>query len=326
MKKVIFIILAFIFICLCYLTVVSAEKVLRTDWKIPSALEQNKTQYRLVLITQDMETPFWDEVGNGALVQADKLSVSMEVWGSYGNNQEDFLKKVELAIHSKVDGIIVQGLNTDEFKHLSKIKASFYGIPIVTIANDVPMDESLRRTYVGSDQYAAGKMIANELVADMGTSGKVVLMYDNREEYYQVQRLHGIHDVLKEYPDIEMIDAETTDMRDQVIATTQEVLNQSPDADAFIAVNANIVGAMLQEISKRFQIEPYYIYSFDDGPESLSLLTQGKLDAIIKQSPEEMGKKGVQLIVEWLDDETVPLEINGYYTDIDILRALEFHE
>ena len=81
----------------------------------------------------------------------------MEVWGSYGKNQEDFLKKVEIAIHSKVDGIIVQGLDTEKFKNLTKVKAAFYGIPIITVANDVPMAESLRRTYVGSDQYLAGR-------------------------------------------------------------------------------------------------------------------------------------------------------------------------
>ena len=39
--------------------------------------------------------------------------------------------------------------------------------------------------------------------------------------------------------------------------------------DAFIAVNANIVGAMIQEIGRRSQVEPYHIYTFDDGPESL---------------------------------------------------------
>ena len=62
-------------------------------------------------------------------------------------------------------GTIVQGLDSEEFYQLAKFKASFYGIPIITIANDVPMTESLRRTYVGSDQYEAGELIARQLVA-----------------------------------------------------------------------------------------------------------------------------------------------------------------
>lgn len=278
-------------------------------------------QPRLVLITQDTETPFWDKVGSGAIEQAEKEGASLEIWGSYGNNQEDFLKKLEIAIHSKVDGIIIQGLDKEEFEYLSKVKASFYGIPIITVANDVPMTESLRRTYVGSDQYKAGMMIAKQLLSDMGTCGDVLLTYNSNQEYYQKQRLNGIEDVFKNYPNVHTIYAETSSSREQIIATTRNVLNETPDVDGIIAVNANIVGALVQEISKRSQVEPYYIYSFDDGPESITLLNQGKIDALIEQSPKMMGKKSVELIMDWLKEETVPLDFEGYFTEIRILKA-----
>lgn len=304
----------------------SINKVIRSDGETPRMLDSEQAEYRLVLITQDINTPFWDNVSKGALKQAQEEDVSLEIWGSYGNNKEDFLKKLEIAIHSKVDGIIVQGLDTDPFKNLTRIKASFYGIPIITVANDVPMAESLRRTYVGSDQYQAGKMIAEQLLYDMGESGNVIFMYDDHLEHYQQQRLSGMEDVLRGYPDVKMVYAETSETRDQVIATTQDMLNKMPDADAFIAVNANIVGAMIQEIGNRYQVEPYYIYSFDDTPEALSLLRSGKLDGIIQQSPETMGEISVKLMMEWLRGETVPLEMDGYYTDIDILKVMDTYE
>lgn len=311
--------LIFVFLLLSYFTIESAIKVFRSDWQLPK-INQQEEVYRLVLITQDVETPFWDKVASGALKQAEENGASLEVWGSYGNNTEDFLKKMEIAIHSKVDGIIIQGLDTEDFKQLTKIKASFYGIPIITVANDVPMSESLRRTYIGSDQYKAGELIAKQLVSDMGAIGEVVLMYDRQQEFYQTQRLNGIKDVLKNYPDVQIMYAETSDSREQTIAATQDVLNRMPEVDAFIAVSADVVGAMIQEISRRYQVEPYYIYSFDDGSDSLPLLKKGKLDGIIKQSPKEMGEKSVQLLLEWLNGETVPLKSEGYFTEIDILK------
>ena len=85
-----------------------------------------------MLITQELDTPFWNKVGQGALKQAKEENVQLEVWGSYGNNRDDFLKKMEIAIHSKVNGIIVQGLDNEEFKELTKVKAAFYGIPVIT--------------------------------------------------------------------------------------------------------------------------------------------------------------------------------------------------
>jgi ribose transport system substrate-binding protein len=319
LRKTGIIVLIFVFLLLSYFTIDSAIKVFRSDWQLPK-INQQEEVYRLVLITQDVETPFWDKVSSGALKEAEEKGASLEVWGSYGNNTEDFLKKMEIAIHSKVDGIIIQGLDTEEFKQLTKIKASFYGIPIITVANDVPMSESLRRTYIGSDQYKAGELIAKQLVLDMGTIGEVVLMYDRQQEFYQTQRLNGIKDVLKDYPEVQIMYSETSDSREQTIASTQDVLNRMPEVDAFIAVSADVVGAMIQEISRRYQVEPYYIYSFDDGPDSLPLLEQGKLDGIIKQSPKEMGEKSVQLLLEWLNGETVPLKSEGYFTEIDILK------
>lgn len=323
MRKIVFIVLGVVFVILSYFTAVSAGKAFRSDWQLPPRSDQTDSAYRLVLITQELETPFWDKVGAGALEQAHKEGVRLEIWGSYGKNQVDFLKKVEIAIHSKVDGIIVQGLDTDEFKQLTKIKSAFYGIPIITVANDVPMAESLRRTYVGSDQYMAGRMIARQLLSDMGTSGQVVLMSDDQQEYYQKRRIAGIADVLNDYPDIRTVYAETPDTREQVIATTRDLMNRFPGMDAFVVVNANLAGAMIQEIGRRTQVEPYHIYSFDDGSESLALLKQGKLDGMIGQSPEMMGKISVSFIMQWLQGDTVPLDIYGYLTGIRMLKATD---
>lgn len=322
MRKIVIVALGIICLTLCYFTFVSAGKAFRSDWKLPQTAVPEQTQYRLVLITQELETTFWDKVSHGAVAQAQKDGASLEVWGSYSKNQEEFLKKIEIAIDSKVDGIIVQGLDSEAFKSLTKIKAAFYGIPIITVANDVPMAESLRRTYVGSDQYAAGQLIARQLIEDMGQQGNVILLGDTYREYYQKERLAGIQDVLKDYPDVRTAYAETEATREQVIATTKDLMNQVPDADAFIAVNARMADAMLHEIGRRSQIEPYHVYTFDDGPESETLFEQGKLDGMIEQSPEKMGELSVELMMEWLSGETVPLEMNGYLTDIRMTKAM----
>ncbi|MCM3740785.1 substrate-binding domain-containing protein [Oceanobacillus luteolus] len=314
-----------IFICVCltlsYFTIVSASKVFKTDWELPQSTEQVDTKQRLVLITQELETPFWDKVATGAMDEAEKEGVSLEVWGSYGNNQEEFLKQIEIAIYSQMDGIILQGLDTDEFKNLTKIKAASYGIPIITVANDVPMGDSLRKSYVGSNHYEAGKMIGEQLIADMGTVGEVAVMIDKQHQYFQEQRLEGIREVLQRYPTIDIHYIETEDTRKEVIATTKDVLNRNPNINAFIVVNVEILAAMINEIERRSQIEPYFIYSFDDDYESITLLKQGKVDGIIEQAPEEMGKMSVKLILDWLNNKKVPLDLEGYQTDIKIIKA-----
>lgn len=319
MRKTIVVLLAAICAVLIWFTSASAYKVFRADWRLPQTPLQESAEYRLVLITQELETPFWDKVGAGAREEAAKHGAMLEIWGSYNNDADEFLKKLEIAIHSRMDGIIVQGLDTDAFKELVKYKAASYGIPVITVANDVP--DSLRRTYVGSDQYEAGRMIARQLAADMGPEGTVILLRDNGNAYYQEQRLDGIRSILESYPGIELQYAETQGSREQVIAAMQDLMNLSPDVQAFIAANANLTAVMVQEIGRRSRVKPYHIYSFDDSPDMLTLLREGLIDGIIEQSPEAMGRISTALMIDWLEGRQLPLKTSGYHTEVRLRKA-----
>ncbi|MWC28856.1 substrate-binding domain-containing protein [Paenibacillus sp. MMS18-CY102] len=318
------------FLVLFYFTVHAAYKLFASDLPVPglalaaeAEAEADAHAYRLVVITQELDTPFWLQVKKGALSAAAERGVSLEMWGTYSSDRNEFLKQIEIAIASKVDGIIVQGLNTPEFTYLTKIKAAGSGIPILAVANDVPMNDSLRRTYVGSDHLEAGRMIARQLVKDMEGTGKVVLMVSDRQEDYQRSRLKGIVEVLRAYPQVKTEIVASGDEKDAAVSATDELLNTQPDAKAFIAVAANHANVIIQEIEKRSQVEPYFIYSFDDSPDSMALLKQGKIDALIAQSPEQMGELSVKLMVQWLDGKVVPLNPDGYFTNIRVLRAGE---
>lgn len=308
---------------LCYFTSASIVKLYRAGSPMPAALQEQEVPYRLVLITQEMDTPFWDLVGDSALAEAEKQGISLQIWGSYGSNEDDFLKKMEIAIASKVDGIIVQGLDTEEFNELTKIQAGRHGIPVITVASDVPMQDSLRRTYVGSDHKEAGRLVARELLSDMGQAGTVILIGGSRQRYDQDLRLAGIHDILQHYPDIHTVFAEAPDERERVVSAARDVMNRYPEADALIAVNSNITETLVREIGKRYHQSPFRIYSFDDSPETMELLKAGKLEGMILQSPEEMGRISVDLMVKWLKSEAGPLDMNGYYTNIRMVKAEE---
>ena len=319
-KKVIFVLCSLCAV-LGFFTILSVHKVLNSEWELPSAVSSEQERKRIVLITQELDTPFWKLVGQGAASQAEREDVGFEIWGSYGKNQEDFLKQVEIALHSKVDGVIVQGNDTDEFQQLARIKAASYGIPIITVANDVPVEKSLRKTYVGSDHYAAGELLMEQLLDDMGDSGEIILLGDGNLEYSEQLRLNGMEDQLEQYPGIQSIYIESGSSDEEAADAAQNALNQHPNVDAFILLDIRQAHVVMEEISSRTELEPFYLYSFDDGSDASALLTEGKLDAIIEQSPEEMGEKSVEMMMKWLRNEVVPLDSKGYVTDIRIVEG-----
>lgn len=319
-RKVIFVLCSLCAV-LGFFTVLSVNRVLHSEWELPEAVQSEQERFRIVVITQELDTPFWKLVGEGASKQAEKEGATLELWGSYSKNQEDFLKQVEIALHSKVDGIIVQGLDTEEFQQLTRIKAASYGIPIITVANDVPVEKSLRKTYVGSDHYEAGKMLMEQLVMDMGEQGEVVLLGGTELEYSQRLRLKGIEESLEKYSDISSAYVDSGSSDEEAAAAIQQALNEHPGVDAFVSLNVRQAATIMQEISRRTELEPYYIYSFDDGSDATELLNGGQLDGIIEQSPEQMGEKSVALMMQWLRNEVVPLDSEGYITDIRIVEG-----
>ena len=82
MKRYMYIILGIVFVSLCYLIFVSANIVFSNDLALPKTNKKADSQYRLVLITRDMDTTFWNKVGRGASKQAVKEGASLEIWGS----------------------------------------------------------------------------------------------------------------------------------------------------------------------------------------------------------------------------------------------------
>lgn len=304
-----------------YFTAVTMRDVFSSNMPIPAIEGDTFDQYRLVLITQELDSPFWKDVEQGAFAAAERNQVSLEAWGTFGFNEVDFLHHVEIAIASKVDGIIVQGWDNEEFKRLTKTRAASNGIPIITVVNDVPVNDSFRRTYVGSNHAEMGRMIARQLIEDMGDSGKVVLMVGDRQEHSQLERLAGILEVFHQYPGISSETITIGSTNEKAAAVINQILNQEPSTRAFISVNSNSTGVMVREINKRYRIEDFYLYSFDENPETLKLLRDGAIDALIAQEPHKMGELSVDLMVRWLEGVDLPLDYEGYFTDIKVLRA-----
>ncbi|KGX93727.1 sugar ABC transporter substrate-binding protein [Pontibacillus halophilus JSM 076056 = DSM 19796] len=322
MRKLFTLALSLIGCVLFYYTFQAVTDVFYNDWDLPAATEQSSNKPRVVLILNEVDHPFWGQVVNGAWKQAAVSEVSLEVSGSFSNDPDDFLRNIEIAIYSKVDGIIVQGNANEKFESLTKLKAASYGIPIITVAHDVPKEDSLRKTYVGSNQVKAGEQLARQLIHDMGSSGEVILMVGDTSDYVQQQRLEGIENYLASHSSITVNSQSVGNERQGEVITVSNLLNQYPHSKAFVAVNGTYTKELVDEIETRTNVEPYFIYTFDEEREASSLLKEEKIDGVVKQSPEAMGKRSVELMKNWIEKENVPLSIEGYYTETKLVKEL----
>lgn len=129
----------------------------------PSAISESGVELNkyYVMITSDRELDFWQSVYKGAYEEGLKKGVSVELMGE--NLSEDYDEKdlMEIAIASKVDGIIVYADDSLEMRSLID-EAVYEGIPVVTVYGDNA--NSSRICYVGVGSYNLGREYGKQIV------------------------------------------------------------------------------------------------------------------------------------------------------------------
>lgn len=166
--------------------------------------ETRSSKHHFVLIGEEMGHDYWRLVGEGAKKAESRYDVVVQYEGGpKRSNPDEQLKLFDMAIKSKVDGIIIQALN-DEFTPMIN-KAVKKGIPVITIDTDAP--ESMRSTYIGTDNYKAGQMAGQALIED--TDGKAIIGIVtggmDKDNHQHQLRLEGFKDTIAQVEGIKIV-------------------------------------------------------------------------------------------------------------------------
>ena len=116
-------------------------------------------------------------------------------------------------------------------------KAVAAGIPTVVYDSDIP--ESNRHAFLGTDWYEIGKMQGEEMVKLIGGKGKIAYMgilgLVNMEQGFK-----GLLDVLKNYPEIEVVGKYDDKANvEEAAKITSDVLAAHPDIAGFCGFDSN---------------------------------------------------------------------------------------
>ncbi|CAH0119298.1 MULTISPECIES: substrate-binding domain-containing protein [unclassified Paenibacillus] len=274
--------------------------------------------YRIVFISGDSGSPFWKRVKEGASSAADENVAAIEFKETFQDDAGEYLKNIEMAISSRVDGIIVQGTDDPEFIRIVN-KALQKGIAVVTVFTDAP--DSLRKTYVGPNHYEEGIVIGERIASRMAGQGQIGIVYGVAPTSHISLRKDGLEQALAGYPGIRILEIppSAADSRRSSAEETNELLNRYPECKVFIGLTAEAAGGIVQVIKARDRIRNYSIYTFDENAEILDWIDKGILSATLLQHPEEIGFKSTTLILRWLEGKDNPLERN-YYTPVEMIE------
>jgi len=246
---------------------------------------------KFALIPKALDIPVFDYANIGAQRAAKDLGDVDVIYR--GPDHSDVLKQketLESFITQKVDGIAISVLNADALTSTID-KAVEAGIPVVTWDSDAPA--SKRFAFWGVDDFKSGQAMgkaAAELLNGKGTVAFITSMGANN----LARRLDGVKDVLKDYPNIKVI--EMYDVQEDAVRCSAMIAagsNRYPDLGAWISVG----GWPVFTQNALAPVPPNTkVISFDTNPPAPDLIKAGKAQVLIGQKYFGWGSETMKLL------------------------------
>lgn len=275
-------------------------------------------KYRVVFIPPAVGDPYWEQVKDGISGVASAQEALLEVHGGYRFNVSEMVKAMRMAISSKVDGIIVMGVDHPDFIKAVN-DATQKGIPVITVGIDAP--QSLRKMYVGTDHIASGEALGKLIVQEMKRMGNVGILGRQQSTTMQALRLQGLRRSFQHVPRMQVFEQIYDQKVGQEALETMNqmngMLNEHPNLQSVIVLNGDEVDSVLRVISERMTTSNIKIYTFDDVPQAADSYYSGEVQGLIAHDPKQIGSVSMKYLLTWIEGKRLPLP-HHVYTDFQV--------
>lgn len=245
--------------------------------------------YRVGMSLQD-DSPFVLRVGDklAELVDAGDDSIELVVYNGMANPNAQ-IAHVESFISSGFDVIILDPISYDECAMAVTI-AQNAGVPLITTIAQT-YNPTGYMSFVGSDHYESG-VIQAQMVADyLKGKGKVVVLEGVMGISAQIERHKGYIDVLKYYPNIEIVAIQTAAwQRDEAYAIVENWIRNGKDFSVVLSENDNMAMGALEAIEKHGKQGSFAVFGIDGDQDALLAVRDGRLKGTVFHNAEKIAE------------------------------------
>ena len=264
-------------------------------------------QHTVALVAKSTQTEFWLSVFAGAEAAATEYNLKLTITGP--ETEEDYEaqnRMVADAVAAGAEAIVFSAIDYEN--NASAIdEAARAGVKIVAIDSSVASE--MVSTYIGTDNYAAGRMAAQaalERVEGELTVG--IVNYDISSANGQ-EREHGAVDLLQESGRAEVAAViNTLAEAGQAKEDTEAMLAEHPEINVLLAFNEPTSVGAAEAVSALGLSESVFLVGFDSNVVTVDGLQEGSVDALVVQNPYAMGYLGVESAYKLLAGQGDSLE------------------
>ena len=249
-----------------------------------------------------LQTEFCMRMDNAAQKWAEENGVKYKSYDG-NNDAATQLSQVETMIADGVDAIILNPQDADACSACVDA-ADEAGIPIVGVNTMVNNDKLT--AYVGSQDVSAGEYMIDYMKKN---AFNIVVIEGPMGQSAQLQRMEGIENVLKDYPDIQILDQNTANWSRSEAMTLMEtwITTYGDDIDAVVSENDEMALGAREAIEAQNMDIP--CIGIDGITDAVAAVESGKMIASDFQNAEGQITGALETAVKCVNNEDYEKEL-----------------
>ncbi|MFP4302519.1 MAG: D-ribose ABC transporter substrate-binding protein [Spirochaetaceae bacterium] len=251
----------------------------------------------IAVIVPPVENPFFGTMQDMAAAKAEELGYET-VKLVHDDDASKQMEQFESMIAQGVSAIILDNAGADATVEAVR-KAKDAGIGTFLVDREIT-EEGLAVSQIVSNNYQGATILAEHFVELMDETGEFVELTGRDTDTNAHVRSQGYHDVLDEYPDMEMVAQQTANWSQTEAFTVMEtLLQQHPDIDGVISGNDTMaLGAQAALLAA--DRDDVIVVGFDGSNDALESIKKGELKATSLQPVAEMAERAAIQADEWI--------------------------
>src|SRR6266478_7199294 len=244
------------------------------------------------LVTVNTQIPYWQTAATGFTKAASEIQVQGTIAGPNNYDpkaeQQEFRRVAQL----RPAGILVSPADPELLK--ADIDAAIAaGIPVITV--DADSSASKRLSFIGTDNYEAGRMGGQIVSRSLHGNGSVAI-FSMPEQTNLNERYRGYIEILTAFPHIAVLPVVDIKGDPQVaFDETKKLISGKTKVDAFVCLDA-LGGKGVAKALDSAHVSGKMVIAMDSDPETLDWIRKGYIQGTIAQRPFTMGFVGLKML------------------------------
>lgn len=265
---------------------------------------EGKAEYAVVL--KVLSSQFWQTMRDGIQAEADKMGIKVDIYAA--NTEDDVEGQVTLLENAISTGYKAIGVAPISDVNLNNAiaDATSKGIKIVNIDEKVNMDALAElggacTAYVATDNVAVGKLGAEYLIEQIGGAGEVAIVEGKAGAVSGENRRDGAKAAF-EAAGLTIVESQPADWdRTKAYDVATNYITAHPDLKAIYCCNDTMAMGVQEAVEASGK--DIKVCGTDGNDDAIQSVADGKLAATVAQNPAAVGAKGLQLMVEAVEND-----------------------